>query len=267
MFQGEMPVTDQTIRTFWQGGVPSPYQRLSFKSFADRGCRVEVFSYDPSVTLPRYVVRRDAADVLPPERVLRFLPAHGQFAVNIDHFRYALLAKLGGWWIDPDVVLLGDALPRDEIFLAGPDHFGLLSTAVLKFPPQHPVPMIAEEFAAANASAIEDWSKAGAPFFTELVERHGLSSLIRDIASVAPIARPEVLRMFAPREDAYAAIGADFLDLHYDAWLQARVTGEAAPPDGSLLHHLLQTHNIIIDGPSERMNYGNLVQALAKLRK
>src|SRR4051812_45191073 len=111
-----MPVTNEsnTVRTFWQGGVPSAYQRLSFKSFADRGCRVEVFSYDPSVSLPRYVVRRNAAEVLPPECVLRFLPSHGQFAVNIDRFRYALLAKLGGWWIDPDVVLLGDGLPRDE---------------------------------------------------------------------------------------------------------------------------------------------------------
>src|SRR5687768_15421093 len=95
------PGYSQTVRTFWQSGVPSLYQRLALKSFADRGHRVEVFSYDPSLDLPRFVVVRDAADVLPPERVLRFLPAHGRFVVNIDLFRYALLAKFGGWWIDP----------------------------------------------------------------------------------------------------------------------------------------------------------------------
>ena len=251
---------------FWQGGVPSPYQNLSFKSFADRGVRVEVFSYDPSVSLPRYVVRRNAADVLPSERVLRFLPEHGLFAINIDLFRYALLAKLGGWWIDPDVVLLGDELPRDEIFLAGPDEFGFVSTAVLNFPPQHPVPMVAEAFAAENAPVIAQWPKAGAPYLTELAERHGLSSLICKIANVTPVRRSEAVTLFAPDESARATAGV-FLDLHYDAWLQARLPVQSAPPTGSLLHHLLQTHNIRIDGPSERMNYGNLVQSFANLRK
>jgi hypothetical protein len=32
----------QTVRTFWQSGVLSLYQRLALKSFADRGHRVEV---------------------------------------------------------------------------------------------------------------------------------------------------------------------------------------------------------------------------------
>jgi hypothetical protein len=261
-------VPEQTIRTFWQGGVPSPYQCLSFKSFADRGLRVEVFSYDPSVSLPRYVVRRNAAEILPPERVLRFLPAQGVFAVNIDLFRYALLAKLGGWWIDPDVVLLAETLPAEEIFLAGPDDAGLLSTAVLKFPPQHPVPITAEEFAASQASHVEHWPKAGAPFFTALAERHGLSSLIRNIADVAPIARHDVLQLFAPREGAHLSRPNLFLDLHYDAWLHAVVAVQSsAPPIDSLLHHLLQTHNIDIAGPSQRLNYGNLVQSFANLQK
>ena len=261
-----MPMPDTTVCTFWQGGVPSPYQCLSFKSFADRGCRVEVFSYDPSVSLPRYVVRKNAAEILPPERVLRFLPEHGQFAVNIDLFRYALLAKRGGWWIDPDVVLLADELPRDDIFLAGPDELGFVSTAALKFPPQHPVPMIAEEFAVSHAAAVAQWPKAGAHYLTELVERHGLSSLICNIENVAPIPRSACLALFSPHEQSLAN-AAVFLDLHYDAWLHARVPVQSVPPIGSLLHHLLRTNNIAIDGPSERMNYGNLVQSFASLRK
>jgi hypothetical protein len=259
-------VPDNVIRTFWQGGVPSPYQCLSFKSFADRGLRVEVLSYDPSVSLPRYVTRRNAADILAPERVLRFLPEHGQFAINIDLFRYALLAKLGGWWIDPDVVLLGDELPRAEIFLAGPDELGHVSTAALKFPPQHPVPMIAEEFAASHGATIAHWPKAGARYLTELAERHGLSSLICNIKNVAPIPRGECLALFSPHESEPANASV-FLDLHYDAWLHAHVPVQSAPPIGSLLHHLLRTNNIRIDGPSERMNYGNLVQSFANLRK
>jgi len=126
--------------------------------------------------------------------------------------------------------------------------------------------MIAEEFATANASAIEDWPKAGAQYFTELAERHGLSSLIRSITNVAPIARREILQMFAPRDGVSTSHANLFLDLHYDAWLHAAVSVQSPPPIGSLLHHLLQTHNIAAGVPSDRMNYGNLVQAFAKLR-
>jgi hypothetical protein len=125
--------------------------------------------------------------------------------------------------------------------------------------------MIAQEFAAANASAIEDWANAGAPYFSELVERHGLSSLIRSIADVAPITRHEVLRMFAPRDDELPSSKSVFLDLHYDAWLRAAVPVQLPPPIGSLLHHLLQTHNMDADVSSDRMNYGNLVQAFAQV--
>jgi hypothetical protein len=247
----ERPVPTETIRTFWQGGVPSNYQLLSFKSFADRGCRVEVFSYDPSVHLPRWIVRRDASEVLPPERVLAFLPAHGRFVVNVDLFRYALLAKFGGWWIDPDVVLLADALPRDEIFLAGPDEFGVLSTAALRFPPQHPVMLIAEEFAAANAAATETWHNAAAPYFTALAERHGLSSLCRSAMNATPVPRSQIAALFDPaRGEGLAAVIAEglFLDLHFDMWFQAGVSVTTAAPTGSFLHQLLQRHHIGDEG-------------------
>ena len=258
----------QTVRTFWQSGVPSLYQRLALKSFADRGHRVEVFSYDPSLDLPRFVVVRDAADVLPPERVLRFLPEHGRFVVNIDLFRYALLAKFGGWWIDPDVVLLGD-LPADEIFLAGPDEFGALSLAVLRLPPQHPVAMIAEEVAAANAASIESWPNAGALFLAELAERHGLSSLCHNHAKVAPVSRIDLPKLFDPAQtqalvDSLKA--APFLDLHYDAWLRAGVPVHASPPDGSLLQSPVAATRPRQrrSGPNELWQFGATVRADAR---
>jgi hypothetical protein len=256
------------VRTFWQGGTLSLYQQLALKSFADRGCRVEAFSYDPSVHLPRWIVARNAAEVLPPERVLRFLPVHGRFAVNIDLFRYALLAKFGGWWIDPDVVLLAD-LPADEIFLAAADGSGLLSTAALRLPAEHPVALIAEEFASAHAVAVEDWRNADARYLTELAHRHGLSSLYRDPATVAPVARTDLLRVFDPSQTPSlleSMKSGPFLDLHYDVWLHAGLPVHLGPPDGSFLHHLLQRYNID-DAAKPRMNYGNLVQLFTRIHR
>ena len=39
-------------------------------------------------------------------------------SLHSNHFRYALLERLGGWWIDTDVMLLAPSLPAIGIFVA-----------------------------------------------------------------------------------------------------------------------------------------------------
>ncbi len=69
---------------------------------------------ETALDLPDWIARKDAAEILPRERVLRFLPEQRRFAVHADLFRLALLHRLGGWWIDPDVVLLRAELPATD---------------------------------------------------------------------------------------------------------------------------------------------------------
>ena len=128
----------QVMQTFWHGDVIGPYQLLCLRSFADRGHQVEVFSYDADLRLPGWIERRDAAEILPRDEVLRPLP-DGRVAIHGNLFRYALLYQRGGWWIDPDVLLLQPDLPDEKLFFGGLDVFHCTSTGILRFLKGHAI--------------------------------------------------------------------------------------------------------------------------------
>lgn len=249
----------QTVRTFWHGGAMPPCQMLGLRSFVDRGHRVEVFTFDRDFEAPAWLRRVDAAEILPPDRVGCYLPENERFAIHANLFRYALLHQLGGWWIDPDVVLLGTDLPAGEVFVSGPDEFGFASPAVMKFPAGHPVLTDALRRIAPYEHAVADWERTGAPLLTESIREAGLSGLA-DPAQVKPVLSSDALSLFDPaRADDITqhCAGRSFLDLHYEVWLRSGVPSNLGPPRGSFLDRLFLQHKV---GPqfSERMEFGDV---------
>jgi mannosyltransferase OCH1-like enzyme len=94
---------ETTINMFWQGPPVPPLVWACMRSFVHHGHRVRVFSYS-SLVVPAGVTLEDAHDVHPSRNVLDNHPAIAQHA---DIFRYHLLYKYGGWWVDTDVLFDG----------------------------------------------------------------------------------------------------------------------------------------------------------------
>ncbi|AMN45461.1 glycosyltransferase [Rhodoplanes sp. Z2-YC6860] len=237
----------QIVRTFWAGGAMGPYQLLGLRSFADRGHRVEVFTFDKTLNKPSWITWRNAADITPAERVVRKLAEPAQSAIHASLFRHALLHRHGGWWIDPDVVLLGAELPESEMFIVRSDDERLLSTAAMKFPEGHAA--LAEVLF--HSVSFDDkpaqWDKAGAVLLAEYLAADGLLDQRQSPEAASPISRFEVEMLFDPaRADMVEDKLADslFLDLHQDVWLRAGVPRELGPPLGSYLDRLFKRHEI-----------------------
>lgn len=206
---------------------------------------MEVFSYGEELDVPDWISVRKADEILPRERVLRPLGEDGRFAIHANLFRYALLNRLGGWWIDPDAFLWKPDLPQAEVFVGGPDAFGLVPTAALKFPRGHPLPAEALRQAELLGETLEDWDRSGAALLTALVEAHGLE--FRSRGPLGPLSWFDVPALFDPaRANELNRKCNDFyfLHLHDDAWRRAGVPHDLAPPEGSLLDALFARHAI-----------------------
>jgi hypothetical protein len=110
---------------FWEG-ILTNFQLLSFKSAHDAGFKVIVWSLTPHKNLPEYVEGRDSIEYFDPKvlnRITQYYSSetaekitHSNIALYSDFFRAAVLAKLGGWWFDADVVVLRPA--QDYVDLA-----------------------------------------------------------------------------------------------------------------------------------------------------
>lgn len=252
-----LSTSPQVLQTFWHGEAIGPYQLLCLRSFVDRGHQVEVFSYDP-FHLPGWLERRNAAEILPRDKILR--PIGDTLGIHSNLFRYALLHQRGGWWIDPDVLLLRPNLPRDDVFFAGPDVFGLTSTALLKFPRGHAVVKAGLETTLSLADADADWGASGAMLLTELLRQHGLGEVFHRRAPLGPVSWFDVPDLFDPAQcDRLERLcqSEPFLHLHADVWLRSGVPQRYAPPERSLLDVLFRQQDVMPWFP-DRMAFGEV---------
>jgi len=244
----------QTIRTFWHGTAMPPYEQACLASFARRGHRVEVFTYQADVSFAPGLHLRDAREILPEARVLRPL-SDGRMGTHADLFRYALLERLGGWWIDPDVMLMQPDLPEGEIYLASPDVFRRTPVTVLRFPANHPMMVEARRRADALDDDAAEWERAGAALMSELTARGDILSQAKE--GLGPISWLNVPDLFNPdkRDELHRALAdGRFLHLHGEVWRRAGIPAMLAPPDGSYLSELLERYGAPTDFPA-RMTF------------
>ena len=80
-------------------------ERLSITSFIENGHTFDLYSYGAIQGIPEGTQLRNAAEILPVERVFRYRD-HSSYAGFSNFFRYKLLSERGGWWVDLDAVCL-----------------------------------------------------------------------------------------------------------------------------------------------------------------
>jgi len=257
----------RTVRSFWHGEAIGLYQLLCFRSFAERGHPVELFTFEPKLDLPPWITRKDAAEIVPRERALRHLPEQRQFAVDADLIRLALLHRLGGWWIDPDVVLLRTELPASEIWFSGPTEFGIVSSAAVKLPAGCPALTDALVLAGSRSDNVEEWGTVENSLLTRTLAANGMMDAGQPSGSASPIPWFDVARLFDPAQTASLAKeldGKSFLDLHHEVWLRAGVPTFLGPPRGSFLDRLFQRHELGLTFAAE-MDFRDVKRWLAHM--
>ena len=245
----------QTLRTFWNGDSITPYQLLCLRSFVDHGHRVEVFSYNLKLIVPKWLTLRDAEEILPRGKVLH--PLEERMAIRANRFRWALLKKFGGWWIDPDIMLMKPDLPDTDVFFGNLDAFGEVPTAALKFPANHKIVDEALARSIAEDDAQPESDRAGSGMLTILASENGLDLANDSGKSLGPITWFNVLDLFNPAKAVEMAerIGNErFLHIQSDVWRRAGIHPWLAPPDGAFLDALFARFDIGVRFPA-RMHF------------
>lgn len=128
--------SNKIIQSFWTGPI-SDMERLCIKSYLDNGHEFHLYLYGaPQGVVPTGTTIKDANEVLPKEHMERFANPQ-QFS---DHFRYTLLYRVGGWWMDMDTVCLRPfKFAQPYVFAVAPCSGTYLYNGFLKVPPNSPM--------------------------------------------------------------------------------------------------------------------------------
>jgi len=111
----------EPVRSLWVGGVLPAANRACIASFLRVGHPFALFVYDAVEGFPAGTRLRRADQIVPRERVFRYGPAAGRGEGGLSGFsnlfRYALLLREGGYWVDTDVFCLRP-FPTGEVIVA-----------------------------------------------------------------------------------------------------------------------------------------------------
>lgn len=260
------PAPDRVVRCFWHGPF-SPYEALCLSSFVAAGIAVELFSDAPVSGLPAGVTRRHAREILDHDVAFYRHEFDGPSpSLHSNHFRYALLEKLGGWWIDTDVILFASSLPAVDVFIARQSDQELNGSA-MRFPPQHALMKAARE---RTAAVLENarWGDTGPKLLTELQPIHAAGAQIAPSESSYPIGPDEFQKFLLPaaREEVdERTASSTFVHLWNEMWRKAGVPKNIAPPRGCWLDRMFERRQIPVKW-SDRLD-ATYVERWAALRR
>lgn len=260
------PTTDCVVRSFWHGRF-SPYEALCLASFVAAGVRVELFSDGPVSGLPAGVVLRNAREILDREVAFYQHEFDGPSpSLHANHFRYALLETLGGWWIDTDIMLVAEALPSTDTYISRQSD-ETLNVGVMRFPARHPLMQAARERTAARLDDAR-WGETGPQLVTNLQPIYARDMSIAPRESAYAIAADEFQKLFLPqaREEVIERTkNSTFVHLWNEMWRRAGIPKDIAPPRGSWLDMMFQRHQVPVVW-SDRLD-ASYVERWAALRR
>lgn len=104
------------------------------RSVLRQGHRLALYCYRLPDGVPKGVEVRDASEILPEQAVFRNRLSVAYFS---DWFRYELLRRGEGTWLDTDLYLL-EPIDLQRPYLFGEQQPGLINNAVLRLPPDSP---------------------------------------------------------------------------------------------------------------------------------
>jgi len=126
-----------TCNSLWIGGDLGPVSAACLASFLRHGHPVVLYCYEPPRDVPYGVGLADAAAIIPSNRILRHKET-GSYALFANLFRYELLRRGLGLWIDCDVFCVRPFDIASE-YVYGWQQPNVINNAVLGLPRQSPV--------------------------------------------------------------------------------------------------------------------------------
>ncbi len=261
-----------TIVSFWHGPM-SWLEALSIASFRRQGHEVEVYSFDPVPGLPEGAIARDAAEVLPREKLV-FYKGRGTPGVFSDYFRMSALRQGRGVYADLDVYCVRPlAGPPD--YLMAYEHPGSVNGAVLHIPADAPLlddllaifteeqrpllephlpPLRRFEVALKRllgqkvAPEFMQYGATGPMALTYHVKKRGLSGHVLPSSALYPIPYERIPELMLPGSSVDPFVGPDTLAIHlWRSQLTRRGRADMPPPPpGSAMEELCRREGIAI---------------------
>ena len=104
------------IQSLWIGPELSNLERLSIKSFIDNGHTYHLYVYNKVKNVPKRAIIMDANKIINKREIFTY--RNGSYAAFANLFRFIMLYKKGGYWVDTDIICIKPFDIKTDIVIA-----------------------------------------------------------------------------------------------------------------------------------------------------
>jgi hypothetical protein len=190
------------VNSFWDGARLTALEQLCISSFLAHGIEFHLYVYDPPAGVPEGTTLRDAAALIPREKLFRYQAGEfnlGSVSGFANLFRYSLIAEQGGWWVDTDICCLKPfEFDEPEVFFseASQDAAFRVATAIFKASPQSAVVLRCLELFQRKDVKRLVHGETGPALLTDVITEFGEQSKVRSHELFFPVPWWEYRRLF-----------------------------------------------------------------------
>ena len=250
-----LPAQLPVIQSLWIGKSLSRLEQLCIQSFIDHGHEFHLYAYADIAGMPHGATIKDANSILPESEIFTY--RGGSYAGFSNWFRYALLAKCGGFYVDMDTVCIRPFDFGEDIVLnnsvVNPTDSAFISTNPICMPKGHPLMHDMEKFCREfpNKQGSKFTSVGGGAVLTRFVLQHNCQHYAKPWHHFAPVATE---RWHSIYDSTYAGCGNLFESTHsvhcFNDMLRRYGLDKDARFDSDSLYEQLKAKHKIANAPN-----------------
>ena len=238
-------MNNNPIQSLWIGNALSPMEVLCVRSFLAHGHDFHLYVYDHVANIPERTTIMDANRIIPKDKV--YIDSFGSYANIANQFRFLMLYKIGGWWVDMDSVCLKPFDFDDEYVFSSetvdPYNRCLANIGYIKCPPGAKLLMDCLQFQEERKRDHIHWGELGVNLFSRMIFRNGLGNHVRPPECFCPVSPYQMIHLIADSEiqipeSAYA------VHLWHELWRRKKLDKWGRFPAGSLYERLKREYGI-----------------------
>ena len=184
-----LPAEKIIVQGLWIGNSLSLMEQLSIRSFIANGHEYHLYVFEDVANVPKGVILMDGKEIISADRIFKY-KEHDSVSAFSNLFRYKLLQKRGGFWVDTDLVCLkpfqffGDYVFAQEELT---DDAKRIGTDVIRVPPASEfIQFCLETSEAKNPDSLR-WGEIGPDLITAAVPKFGLNRYVQPYTIFNPI--------------------------------------------------------------------------------
>ena len=184
--------------SLWVGRPLSKIEITCLASFVYHGHSMTLYVYDKDLKVPNGVVKKDANEIIPEDKLFKVDNSYGPFA---DMFRYTMIQKTGLTWTDTDNICLKSnwKFPEYLFGMQGGPH-KIVANGLLRAPKDSQIIADLVEYANGFNKKKIKWGEIGPQLLTEKIHHYNLSKYIQEPKVFYPVNYWEWKDIFDPEK-------------------------------------------------------------------